>query len=349
MVSMNKPSLATAKKNSILILNGSANIAVQRTIVVLGVERGGTSMAAGVVRALGISMGQRAGLNHEDPLFLTDEQDRLQNRIKIRNSQEAVWGFKVPKASMMLDFYETHLRNPFYIVVYRNPVAIIDSWLQRGAGAPLGVMDRIMTYQNAIFDLMRKTKAPILMLNYERAVQNATMKLLTVESIAAFVGIELTEDLHDRAIGMMTGDGHGYVNLPEHFFAVSPASETLVSDDELSMVETDNVRDATGWIQHEKVSPRLIYTPKTAENLPKQFILEIEFDHGRTMAVETDPLRIYFNFTGEYFPGHCARPPVQLGKNRYLVQTSGQASAIAFGPLESNVRFKLALRFYAVI
>lgn len=345
---MNKPSLATTKKNSSLVLNYSANIAAQRTVVVLGVERGGTSMAAGIVRALGISMGQRAGLNHEDPLFLTDEQDRLQNRIKMRNTQEDVWGFKVPKASMMTDFYETHLRNPLYIVVYRNPVAIIDSWLQRGADSPLGVMDRIMAYQNAIFDLMRKTKAPVLMLNYERAVQNATTKLQTVESVAAFVGIELTEELCDRAIGMMTGDGHGYVNLPEHFFAVSPLSETLASDSELLMVEAADVRDDTGWIQHEKVPPRLIYTPKTTENLPKKFILEMEFDHGGTMTVETNPLRIYFNFIGEYFPGHCARPPVQLGQNRYLVETSGQASAIAFGPLEANVRFKLAPRFYAV-
>lgn len=345
---MNKPSLATAKKNSSLVLNGSAKIKRQRTIVVLGVERGGTSMAAGIVRALGISMGQRAGLNHEDPLFLTDEQDRLLNRIKMRNTQEDVWGFKVPKASMMLDFYENHLRNPLYVVVYRNPVAIIDSWLQRGAGSPVGVMERIVAYQNSILELMQKTKAPVLLLNYERAVQSDTTKQQTVESVASFIGVELNEELRDRAVGMMTGDGRGYVNLPEHFFAVSPLDGTPAPSAELAMIEAEDVRDSAGWIHHEKVPPRLIYTAKDSENLPKKFVLEMDFDHGGTMAVENTPLRIYFNFIGEYFPGHCTRPPVQIGKNRYLIETSGKASAIAFGPLDAKTRFKLAPRFYTV-
>lgn len=345
---MNKPSLATAKKNSSLILNGSVMTPAKRTVVVLGVERGGTSMVAGVVRALGISMGQRAGLNHEDPLFLTDELDRLQNRIKMRNAQDDVWGFKVPKASLMLDFYDTHLRNPLYIVVYRNPIAIIDSWLQRGADSPLGVMDRIMVYQNAIFAFMSKTKAPILMLNYERTVQSAATKLQAVESIAEFLGADLTDELRSRAVGMMTGDGSGYVNLPEHFFAVAPDTGAAAQGAEIAMTQATEVRDADGWIVYDKVAPQLIYAPTGVENLPKTFILEMDFDHGNTMALETNPLRVYFNFIGEYFPGHCARPPIQLGTNRYLVETSGLATAIAFGPLEAGVRFKLVPRFYAV-
>ena len=39
----------------------------------LGVERGGTSMVAGVVRAMGINLGDHAGRNHEDPNFLKDD------------------------------------------------------------------------------------------------------------------------------------------------------------------------------------------------------------------------------------------------------------------------------------
>lgn len=344
----NKPSLATAHKNISLILNTPNRIPKKRTVVVLGVERGGTSMAAGLVRAMGINMGQRAGLNHEDPLFLTDETERLENRIKIRNNQEDVWGFKVPKSSLMLDFYEKHLRNPFYIVVYRNPVAIIDSWLQRGGdNNPLGVMDRIIAYQNSIFEMMNRTKAPILMLNYERALQNDIARAQTVEDIAKFVDVELTDETLARATGMMTGDGQGYVNLPEHFFSVTSVSKSMAGT-ELAFTRSDNSIDADGWTLHEKIAPRLIYTPTDGTALPKAFLLDIDFDDDGRLELSSNPLRIYFNFIGEYFPGHCARPAVKVGASRYLVETSGQAKAIAFGPMERGVRFKIAARFYEV-
>ena len=344
--SSNKPSLATAKKSVSLHLNAPKVILRKRTVVVLGVERGGTSMAAGVVRALGINMGQRAGLNHEDPLFLTDETERLKNRIKMRNNQEDVWGFKVPKASMMLDFYEKHLRNPFYVVVYRNPVAIVDSWLQRGAeNNPLGVMDRILAYQNAIFEMMKRTRAPILMLNYERALQNDSTRAQAVADVAEFVGIDLTDDLLARAMGMMTGDGRGYVNLPEHFFAAAPASNSLAGP-ELAFTRADKSTDSDGWTLHEKIAPRVIYTPADGGMLPKAFLLDVDFDDEGRLDLSGNPLRIYFNFIGEYFPGHCVRPAVNVGTCRYLVETSGQAKSIAFGPMEPGVRFKIAARFY---
>jgi len=45
---MNTPTLATKEKNITLSLNTKSKIPKKRTVVVLGVERGGTSMAAGV-------------------------------------------------------------------------------------------------------------------------------------------------------------------------------------------------------------------------------------------------------------------------------------------------------------
>ena len=95
---VNKPTLGTKVKNVCLVLNPPRRIPVRRTLVVLGVERGGTSMVAGVLRALGVPMGDRAGLNHEDPAFLKDDPDKLRRAIRTRNKQHDMWGFKVPKA-----------------------------------------------------------------------------------------------------------------------------------------------------------------------------------------------------------------------------------------------------------
>ena len=81
---VNKASAGTGTKKICLTINAPEGPEDYKTVVVLGVERGGTSMAAGIIRALGVDMGQRAGLNHEDPRFITEEDetgDRKSTRL----------------------------------------------------------------------------------------------------------------------------------------------------------------------------------------------------------------------------------------------------------------------------
>lgn len=344
---MNKPTLGTKQKNICLTLNGADDKIKPKTVVVLGVERGGTSMAAGIIRGLGINMGKRAGLNHEDPLFLTEEYERLANRIRMRNKEEETWGFKVPRSSLHLDFFEQNLRNPYYVVVYRNSLAIADSWIQRGAGNMLDVMERISKYHGSILDHARQTKNPVLMLNYERAVQNNTNKKLVVEELADFIGVALDDELKNRATAMMTGDGKGYVNLPEHFFAVSP-QETADWGESLTLTEVaPELRTQDGWHKHEKGKPQLIYRLADGQNLPKKFWVELDLDIPKDLDLSGTPIRMFFNFTGEYFPGHCTRPLLKRGRNVVYVETSGNATHFAFGPLSSPMRFRINAQAYA--
>lgn len=344
---MNKPSLGTKQKSICLTLNKKDASDEPKTVVVLGVERGGTSMAAGIIRALGINMGKRAGLNHEDPLFLTEEHDRLEKRIRMRNKEEDTWGFKVPKSSLHLDFYEKRLRNPFYVVVYRNSLAVADSWIQRGAGNLLDVLERISEYHGAILEHARQTGSPVLMLNYERAVQNDTNKDLVVEELAEFLGIALDDELKGRAAAMMTGDGKGYVNLPEHFFSVTP-HDTADWGESLALTEeAPETRTADGWHEHEKGKPQLIYKLADGQNLPKKFWVELDLDVPADVDLSGTPIRMFFNFTGEYFPGHCTRPLLKRGRNVLFVETSGNASDFAFGPLAVPMRFQIHAQTYA--
>ena len=186
---VNRPSLATPKKTITMPVSAARPDGAQATVVVLGVERGGTSMVAGVVRALGIEMGPRAGLNHEDPLFLTEDHELLKKRIATRNTENATWGFKVPKATMHLEFFESVLRRPVYLVAYRNSLAVADSWMQRGAGQLTGVLQRVQTYQDALLKLYETSSAPILLINYERAVQDGASQAQFVDELIAFLGI----------------------------------------------------------------------------------------------------------------------------------------------------------------
>lgn len=344
---MNKPSLGTQQKSICLVMNKKDAADEPKTVVVLGVERGGTSMAAGIIRALGVNMGKRAGLNHEDPLFLTEEHDRLVKRIKMRNKEEDTWGFKVPKASLHLEFYEQHLRNPYYVVVYRNSLAVADSWIQRGAGTMLDVLERISQYHGAILDHARSTKSPVLMLNYERAVQNETNKDLVVAELADFLGLALDKDLKTRASAMMTGDGKGYVNLPEHFFVATP-HETSDWGESLALTEASpETRTPDGWHEHNKGRPQLIYKLADGQNLPKKFWVELDLDVTDDLDLAGTPIRMFFNFTGDYFPGHCTRPLLKRGRNMLYVETSGNATDFAFGPLSVPMSFKIHAQTYA--
>lgn len=344
---VNKPTLGTKVKNVCLVLNPPRRIPVRRTLVVLGVERGGTSMVAGVLRALGVPMGDRAGLNHEDPAFLKDDPDKLRRAIRTRNKQHDMWGFKVPKASLMLDFYEETLRTPFYVAIYRNSMSVVDSWQQRGAAdSPVGVLRRIAAYHDAILAMAEKTGAPVLFVNYERAVADEASKRQLVEEMAGFAGIELDHDIRARAMSMMTGDGKGYVNLPEHYFLVKPDAGFGGTRPDLPLVEKEpENRGTDGWVECDKPRPKLIFGLADGANLPRRFWLEVDLQaEGLTLA--ENPVRFFFNFTGEYFPGHCARPVLRPGYNLFWVETSGKASDIGFGPISVPARLKIGARAY---
>ncbi|MEQ8267716.1 MAG: hypothetical protein RH982_11000 [Parvibaculum sp.] len=341
--------LATSEKQSCLVVTPPKQNEGRRTYVVLGVERGGTSMVAGVIRALGVNMGVKAGLNHEDPRFITEDFEKQSRIIRQNNKQNDVWGFKVPKAALSLDFYAEHLRNPYYVVVYRNIAAIADSWHQRGTGSYLGAIERTVRYYAAISDFMQKTNRPLLIVNYERATE---MREQTVASLASFVGVEPDGEMTDRCVEMITGDGKGYVNLPEHHFRVSPVSDdrTAYPDEGVPISVADNAKnvvESDGWVSFDSPKKRMVFVQPGEAPFPTHFWMELDLDVPDSMNLEEDPVRIYFNYTGQYFPGHCARPRLRRGRNRLFVETSGKARGVAVGPLRTQVRMKISAKFYS--
>lgn len=339
----NKPSAATGVKKPCLIVHPPIPAETQKTIVVLGVERGGTSMVAGVIRALGINMGRRAGLNHEDPRFMAEEEAKLVRAIKERNAEDKVWGFKMPKAVNKLDFFDKKLRAPYYVIAHRNLAAVADSWEQRGAGQYLDVLQRSLDYHQLILQHLRQSTRPALLVNYERSAQE---RELTVREIATFLNLDVDEAALQRAADMITGDGKGYVNLPEHFFNVAPA-RGMPQRPRLAVVSNaEEVVDADGWVTFENFRKKLVLALPGGGNLPRKFWLRLDLEAPATLDLSTLPVRIYFDFIGEMFPGHCARPVLKRGENFLLVETSGFAQALGFGPLETGTRLRLGATLY---
>jgi hypothetical protein len=113
----------------------------ERTVIVLGMPRGGTSMVAGSLRLLGVPMGDRLEpSNQEDldildlvaslqPLYgedgkpITENFDRLRALIAGRNEERPFWGWKDPNAHVYISELMPVLRNPHFVVVFRDHFA----------------------------------------------------------------------------------------------------------------------------------------------------------------------------------------------------------------------------------
>ena len=110
---------------------GPADITLQkpeRTYVVLGVSRGGTSAVAGMLNLMGVHMGGTG----EAPLYedlrmnraLSAGSSNVEELVKLYDRQRAVWGFKGNAIRQSYAEFATRLRNPVFVVVFRDLLAI---------------------------------------------------------------------------------------------------------------------------------------------------------------------------------------------------------------------------------
>ena len=100
----------------------------ERTYVVLGVSRGGTSAVAGMLNHFGVHMGGTG----EAPLFEDLRMNRalgagataVEDLVALYNSQRKVWGFKGNAIRQPYEELALHLRAPVFVVVFRDLLAI---------------------------------------------------------------------------------------------------------------------------------------------------------------------------------------------------------------------------------
>ena len=174
----------------------SRTVHEQRTAVVLGSSRGGTSMAAGVLYHLGVYMGDRLGVTYEDRAFSLSVEnadiDRLRSLRDERDHTYPVWGWKRPSAYKYLDFLERELTNPYYIMVFRDVFAIAN---RRRISMP-GQFDFSQSMRSALkvytrmIDLLDMSDQPCLLLSYDKCLQQPAE---TVRAIADFLGLDAVE------------------------------------------------------------------------------------------------------------------------------------------------------------
>jgi hypothetical protein len=188
----------------------------ERTFVVLGIVHGGTSMIAGLLRLLGIYMGPNLDSTHENkqfreallgnrttldrclaPLRLFTAYRRL---VREFNREHAVWGVKDPLLTFYLPLLARYWRNPVYILVLRNVVTTAARQAPHFQRPFEKCLTKVLTGYRWLTRFAMASGRPLLIINYEAAMQN---KEEVAQTLADFCGAPLSEERYRAALAFM--------------------------------------------------------------------------------------------------------------------------------------------------
>lgn len=186
----------------------------EKTFIVMGVARSGTSMVATALTAAGLYMGAHPNdVVQEDKQILSflqaGQHAMLRTLIGYRNSQHAVWGFKIPNLHAYLTADHIRwFRNPHLIVIFRDPVAVA----VRGAlSEHYDTMEGLLASAHAnvaVAAFIDRLKCPTLLLSYEKAI---TFPERTLQSLLSFCGIEANQELMARLVNVILPNNPAYL------------------------------------------------------------------------------------------------------------------------------------------
>lgn len=185
----------------------------RKTICVLGSARSGTSMVSGLLRIMGINMGDNLDPdNNEDrdfhqvthplsELVLPSDPGHKQKLkdmkafIKGKN-QNKIWGWKDPQAIFYFDKIDRYLENPHCIMIFRDPLAIVQREIDQKIFEDVTktmntVIKRRFNQMFANLEYIEQKKYALLLISYERALRQ---KFELIDELASFIDVELTDE-----------------------------------------------------------------------------------------------------------------------------------------------------------
>ena len=117
-------------------MNGQAREGFGRTVIVLGCGRGGTSAMAGALRVLGVALQDGSHiLKHESSpvVYHGDQVDRrlTGSNLKSMDRRFTLWGWKSPRDLFSVHSWVSMVRNPMFVVVWRNQMQTTNSVMSR--------------------------------------------------------------------------------------------------------------------------------------------------------------------------------------------------------------------------
>jgi hypothetical protein len=185
-----------AKNSHIHTLNCEGRLPKQKTVIVFGLGRGGTSAVAGVLRELGVVLPNAHPLKHEwSPVCCqadgcVDLASTLSNLRKFDNVHD-VWGWKSPKDVFILSQIESYIRNPVLVIVFRNLLESCLSGAKHDEFHWEMCAEEHAAVQTQLARLTMYSPHPIAALSYETLIQDPSS---VIAELSDWLGLGLTEE-----------------------------------------------------------------------------------------------------------------------------------------------------------
>jgi hypothetical protein len=188
-----------------------------RTLVVLGVSRGGTSATAGILSQLGVYMGNSGKAPMYEDLYLNravlnGAEDDFRERLASYNRAQEVWGYKGVVLNRDLERYHGLFRSPLYLVVYRDLLAIASRARLSAGHEVTAIISRQLNEYRRILRFLTEVNPPAMLLSYEKLILEPRP---LVEKIMEFTGLAGDEDAVAQAASSV-------VTRPESYPQVFP-------------------------------------------------------------------------------------------------------------------------------
>lgn len=211
---------------------------LQKTLVITGMHRSGTSLTAQYLTECGLFLGYSLHNSdksntqsaydghHEDEDFLQFHKHLLANkriysfptnsfRVPVRPgkiyTQKALemlaarsnltqWSWKDPRTTLFLDFWNELLPNPKYLLLFRDPLAVVESLVRRGTDIkikekPIIALRSWRVYNRCLLKFISRNKENCLLYQIDEVIKSPK---LFINTLSKKLEIELNEVPFER-------------------------------------------------------------------------------------------------------------------------------------------------------
>lgn len=185
------------------------------TLIITGLERSGTTMVARMLQELGINMGDAIGdaVREDREIYQALEQPSnaaaFRDIVARKNAEHAVWGWKRPRAFRYMDRYIKTVRNPRFIIPFRDPLAIAT---RNEISVFSSVRDNLISVSKDLQDLtafVRDLPHPCFCFSYEKAL---THREAFAYSLLEFLGMPPTPDRLRAVVSVIDNGDPDYLH-----------------------------------------------------------------------------------------------------------------------------------------
>jgi len=261
--------------------NTSALNISEKTFIVVGIARGGTSLVSGSLSQLGVFSGTLSTKPVYEDLRLAqafEEKNYIlaESIIEEYNKENTIWSFKRPSSIHYLNKIHTLCRNPIYLIIFKDIFSVSNrNNISMNLDIINGLKKAYTDYGN-IIDFISKKNVNGLLLSYEKVMEN---KENFIDTISEIIGKELiSKEQKQNALDFIEPNPKEYLD----------SSRITRGIGQIGIVSENYVQ---GWAKY-------IHTDKPGK--VELYINDIYID-----SVEAKDFRQYLLDNGTHSTGHC--------------------------------------------